>query len=78
MVDDVHHVLMSAKAQNKGKKVFVIGHSMGAMATEALETKYPNDMDGTITNGGGIVVNPTARTPSSRSTSGQRAPRCQR
>ncbi len=63
MVDDVHHVLMSAKAQNKGKKVFVIGHSMGAMATEALETKYPNDMDGTITNGGGIVVNPYGKNP---------------
>ena len=58
LVDDVHHVLMTAKAQNKGKKVFVIGHSMGSFATEMLETKYPTDMDGTITNGGGIPWNP--------------------
>jgi len=58
LVDDVHHVLMTAKAQNKGKKAFVIGHSMGSFATEMLETKYPTDMDGTITNGGGIPWNP--------------------
>lgn len=58
MVDDVHHVLMTAKAQNKGKKVFVLGHSMGAFATQTLQTKYPNDMDGTISNGGGIAWNP--------------------
>ncbi|MEQ3836043.1 alpha/beta hydrolase [Lawsonella clevelandensis] len=58
LIDDIHHVLMTAKAQNKGKKVFVLGHSMGAFATQMLETKYPNDMDGTITNGGGIGWNP--------------------
>lgn len=60
LVDDINTVVKMARkaAAAKNEKVILVGHSMGAIATQHYSTKYPNGVDMTVSNGGGISYNP--------------------
>ena len=58
LIADVHQLVGIAKSENPGKKSFLIGHSMGAMAVQSYGIEYPGDVDGIVSNGGGIFMNP--------------------
>ncbi|MSS45742.1 lysophospholipase [Cutibacterium sp. WCA-380-WT-3A] len=58
VVSDVHELVGRAKQQNPGKKVFLVGHSMGAMAVQSFGITYPGEVDGIVSNAGGIFMNP--------------------
>lgn len=58
LIDDMLRVVKMARRENAGKKVIMLGHSMGAMATQMFETKYPTAVDATVSNGGGVIYNP--------------------
>ena len=61
LIADVHQLVGIAKSENPGKKSFLIGHSMGAMAVQSYGIEYPGDVDGIVSNGGGIFMNPWGR-----------------
>ncbi|WP_275949263.1 alpha/beta hydrolase [Corynebacterium uropygiale] len=60
LVDDVHQLVEKAKAENPGK-IFMLGHSMGAEASEFHGIKYPGSVDGYVTNGFGAPLNFSGR-----------------
>lgn len=49
LVDTIH--------QEQNGKVFMMGHSMGAMAAQFYAVNHPDDIDGLVTNGGGVPAN---------------------
>lgn len=49
--NDLYEVVKVAKAENPGKKLFVIGHSMGGYATTCFGTRFPQEADGIILSG---------------------------
>jgi lysophospholipase len=51
IVDDVNVIVEKAKAENPGKKVFLIGHSMGGYAVALFGTKYPGKASGIVCSG---------------------------
>jgi lysophospholipase len=51
MIDDVHAVVERAKAENPGRPLFLIGHSMGGLAVTTYGMKYPNTVNGIIASG---------------------------
>lgn len=53
---DMKQLMQKIRAEQTGK-VFLMGHSMGAMAAQYYAVKNPNDFDALITNGGGVPVN---------------------
>ena len=57
LIADVHQLVGIAKSENPGKKSFLIGHSMGAFAVQSYGIEY-GDVDGIVSNGGGIFMNP--------------------
>lgn len=61
LVDDLNLVVQRAKAENPGLKTFMLGHSMGALASQFYGIKYPNQVDGFVTNGGGAPLNLSGR-----------------
>ena len=61
LIADVHQLVGIAKSENPGKKSFLIGHSMGAMAVQSSGLEYPGDVDGIVSNGGGLFMNPWGR-----------------
>ncbi|WP_018117788.1 alpha/beta hydrolase [Corynebacterium mastitidis] len=61
LVDDVHTLTQQAKAENPNVKTFMLGHSMGALAAQFYGIKYPGDVAGIVTNGGGAPINLSGR-----------------
>lgn len=49
--NDVDDVVQVAKAENSGKKLFVLGHSMGGYATTCFGTRFPDKADGIVLSG---------------------------
>lgn len=56
LVDDVHQLVTKAK-QETGVPTFLLGHSMGALASQFFGIKYPGEVAGIVTNGGGAPLN---------------------
>ena len=56
VIDDMKQLVDMIHNEQSGK-VFMMGHSMGALATQMYSITYPETIDATITNGGGIPVN---------------------
>jgi acylglycerol lipase len=61
-IDDFHDYIADLKTffdivrqNNPGKKIFLIGHSMGSMISLSYTLAYQNEMDGLITSGGGLA-----------------------
>ena len=50
-MDDCKDIVDMVKAENPGKKIFTIGHSMGTIATLGYAVKYPGEVDGQIFTG---------------------------
>lgn len=61
LVDDLNLVVQRAKQENSGQKIFMLGHSMGSLASQFYGIKYPNQVDGFVTNGGGAPLNLSGR-----------------
>ena len=61
LVNDVHQFVQIAHNENQGKKVFLFGHSMGSFAVQSYGVKYPGTVNGIVSNGGGIAINPWGR-----------------
>ena len=49
--NDVFDVVQTAKTENPGKKIYVLGHSMGGYATACFATRFPSEADGIILSG---------------------------
>lgn len=49
--DDVFTVVQTAKAENPGKKLYVLGHSMGGYAAACFATRFPEEAEGIILSG---------------------------
>ncbi len=60
VIDDMHAVTLEAKKRWPGRKVFILGHSMGSFMVRRYITKYSADVDGTVIMGTG--QNPAALT----------------
>ena len=54
---DIHQVVGTAHKENTGKKVFLLGHSMGGIAVQSYGIMYPGTVDGIVSSGGGTIVN---------------------
>ncbi|KQB83451.1 alpha/beta hydrolase [Corynebacterium lowii] len=61
LVDDVHTLTQKAKAEHPDVKTFMLGHSMGALAAQFYGIKYPGEVAGIVTNGGGAPLNLSGR-----------------
>lgn len=57
IIGDIHQLVGIAKKDTPGKKIFLLGHSMGAQAVQGYGIAYPNDVDGIISTAGGIGMN---------------------
>ena len=57
VVDDVYTLTVRIKEENKGKKVFLLGHSMGSFIARVYAAKY-GGVDGLILTGTGRVSPP--------------------
>ena len=60
-VDDFHDYVADLKTffnqvrrENPGKKIFLIGHSMGSVISLAYTLEYQDELAGLVTSGGGI------------------------
>jgi lysophospholipase len=51
LTDDTHVVVSLAMAEHPGKKVFMIGHSMGGFTSALYGTRYPGEIAGVILSG---------------------------
>lgn len=49
--NDVAEIVKVAKSENPGKKLFILGHSMGGYATTCFATRFPKEADGIILSG---------------------------
>ena len=49
--NDIYDVVQIAKAENPGKKLYVLGHSMGGYGTACFATRFPKEADGIILSG---------------------------
>lgn len=58
-VGDIHTLVHMAKKENPGQNIFLVGHSLGAMTVQSYGIKYPGDVKGIVSTGGGIFINPT-------------------
>lgn len=56
LTDDLDQLVDMAHREQPGK-LFMLGHSMGAMATQMYGTQHPDKVDGTISSGGGVPLN---------------------
>ncbi|KQB83369.1 alpha/beta hydrolase [Corynebacterium oculi] len=61
LVDDMNILTQKAKAEHPDVKTFMLGHSMGALAAQFYGIKYPGEVAGIITNGGGAPINLSGR-----------------
>ncbi len=51
MVEDVHKMCAIAKAENPGKKLVLMGHSMGSYLVRLFAAKYGTEIEGLIISG---------------------------
>lgn len=51
LVDDLHQITLSIRADFPGKPVYLYGHSMGSLAVRAYRALYERDIDGLIVCG---------------------------
>lgn len=51
LVEDLRHVTRDAMARYPGAKIFMLGHSMGALAARTYIQKYSGDLSGLIISG---------------------------
>lgn len=56
VIDDMKQLVDMIHNEQSGK-VYMMGHSMGAMAAQMYSVVYPDTIDATVTNGGGVPVN---------------------
>ncbi|MEJ4113541.1 alpha/beta fold hydrolase [Corynebacterium kroppenstedtii] len=56
VMDDMKQLVDMIHREQSGK-VVMMGHSMGAIAVQMYSVLYPETIDSTVTNGGGIPVN---------------------
>lgn len=55
-VDDLKGYFDQIKAEQPGKKRFVLGHSMGALISLAFTQRYQNEIDGLIISGAPVIA----------------------
>ena len=55
VIDDMHRITEDAKKRFPGKKVFILGHSMGSFLLRKYITLYSNEVDGAIIMGTGYI-----------------------
>lgn len=55
-MDDINIIVDMAMAENPGKKVFILGHSMGGRLAAAYGEKYPGKIDGQILSGPAVKM----------------------
>jgi acylglycerol lipase len=53
-VDDLKIYFDIVRKDNPGKKIFLVGHSMGSAIAILYTSKYQNELAGLVTSGGGI------------------------
>lgn len=58
-IDDADLIVDRAKAENPGKPVFMLGHSMGGFITACYGVKYKNKLAGQILSGPPTIIMPT-------------------
>lgn len=51
VTDDLQLIVSKAKEENPGKKIFVMGHSMGSFITRTYICQYSQNIDGVILSG---------------------------
>ncbi|MBP5225321.1 MAG: lysophospholipase [Lachnospiraceae bacterium] len=55
VIEDMHRITEDAKERFPGKKVFVLGHSMGSFLLRKYITLYSGEIDGAIVMGTGYI-----------------------
>lgn len=55
LVEDVNSVILDIKEKNPGKKVFLLGHSMGSFISQRYSELYGSNVDGVILSGTNYV-----------------------
>lgn len=60
VIDDIHLVTLEAKKRFPGKKILLLGHSMGSFMTRRYLAVYSKDLDGAIIMGTGNIPAPVA------------------
>jgi acylglycerol lipase len=53
-VDDLKTFFDIVRGENPGKKIFLVGHSMGSVIALLFTARYQDELAGLITSGGGI------------------------
>lgn len=51
VTDDLQLIVSKAKEENPGKKIFILGHSMGSFITRTYIAQYSQNIDGAILSG---------------------------
>ena len=51
LVADLHQLTLWFRAQYPGRKLFLLGHSMGSLAVRSYRRRYDGDIDGLIVSG---------------------------
>lgn len=57
MVEDMHKLYETAKKENPGLNIFLIGHSMGSFLARCYTAKYSNELKGSVFCGSGALPN---------------------
>jgi acylglycerol lipase len=65
-VDDLKTFFDIVRKDNPGKKIFLIGHSMGSMISLLYAVRFQRELAGLVTSGGGIAKPGDAPPPSPR------------
>ena len=60
LIDDIHLFTLEAKKRFPGKKVFLLGHSMGSFMCRRYLAVYGRELDGAIIMGTGDIPGPVA------------------
>jgi alpha-beta hydrolase superfamily lysophospholipase len=71
-VDDLKTFFEIIRKENQGKRIFLVGHSMGSAITLLYTARYQDELAGMVTSGGGI--NSGDEPPAPRQPEGQPLP----
>ncbi len=55
VIDDIHLITLEAKKRFPGKKIILLGHSMGSFMTRRYLAVYSKDLDGAVIMGTGNI-----------------------
>lgn len=55
IIEDMHSVTVEAKKRWAGKKLFLLGHSMGSFMARYYMTRYSEELDGIVIMGTGFI-----------------------